>query len=259
MDPLYLTTAIPFVNAAPHLGHALELVQADAIARHARLRGRPVRFLTGTDENAPKNAQAAADAGIDVATFVTRQCGALRRSRGRVAGLPRRLHPYQRRSSSRPCGRGDLARACRAAGDLYRAPYAGWYCSGCEQFVDRACDEHDAPPEWVEEENWYFRLSRHAEALRELIREGRLRIVPNERANEVLAFLDSDVRDISVSRSRARARNWGIGVPDDPDQIVYVWFDALVNYLERGTRPTGGATRWCAGTWWARASSGSTR
>ena len=109
MDPLYLTTAIPFVNAAPHLGHALELVQTDAIARHARLRGRPVRFLTGTDENAPKNAQAAADAGVDVAAFVTRNAALFAGLAGRVAGLLRRLHPYQRRPPSRPCGRGDLA------------------------------------------------------------------------------------------------------------------------------------------------------
>ncbi len=230
MDPLYLTTAIPFVNAAPHLGHTLELVQADAIARHARLRGRPVRFLTGTDENAPKNAQAAADAGVDVAAFVTRNAALFA---GLADALQVSYDDFIRTSADPRHAPAVEAiwRACRAAGDLYRAPYAGWYCSGCEQFVDRACDEHDAPPEWVEEENWYFRLSRHAEALRELIREGRLRIVPNERANEVLAFLDSDVRDISVSRSRARARNWGIGVPDDPDQIVYVWFDALVNYL----------------------------
>jgi methionyl-tRNA synthetase len=230
MDPLYLTTAIPFVNAAPHLGHALELVQTDAIARHARLRGRPVRFLTGTDENAPKNAQAAADAGVEVAEFVTRNATLF-------SQLADALHvsfdDFIRTSADARHAPTVEAiwRACLAAGDLYRAPYAGWYCAGCEQFVDRACDEHDAPPEWVEEENWYFRLSRHAEALRELVGGRRLRIVPDERANEVLAFLDTDVRDISVSRSRARARHWGIGVPDDPDQIVYVWFDALVNYL----------------------------
>ena len=121
--------------------------------------------------------------------------------------------------------------ACAAASDLYRVPYAGWYCAGCEQFVDRACDEHEAPPEWIEEENWYFRLSRYADEIRGLIERQELRIVPADRANEVLAFLATDVRDISVSRSWARTRDWGIPVPGDPEQIIYVWFDALVNYL----------------------------
>ena len=230
MDPIYLTTAIPFVNAPPHLGHALELVQADAIARHARARGRAVRFLTGTDEHAPKVAQAAAAAGEDVAAFVARNAELFAALAGtlevsyddfiRTSADPRHLPVVEA-----------VWRACAAAGDLYRAPYAGWYCNGCEQFVEAACTEHDAPPEWVEEENWYFRLSRYAERIRGLITSDELRIVPAARRNEVLAFLESDVRDISVSRSRARAREWGIPVPGDPDQIIYVWFDALINYL----------------------------
>jgi methionyl-tRNA synthetase len=227
---LYLTTAIPFVNAPPHLGHALELVQADAIARHARSRGRDVRFLTGTDEHAPKVAQAAASAGEDVAEFVARNADLFAALAGtlevsyddfiRTSADPRHLPAVEA-----------IWQACEAAGDLYRAPYAGWYCNGCEQFVEGACTEHDAAPEWVEEENWYFRLSRYAERTRALIDTDELRIVPAARRNEVLAFLEGDVRDISVSRSRARARDWGIPVPNDPDQIIYVWFDALINYL----------------------------
>ncbi|HEX5097153.1 MAG TPA: methionine--tRNA ligase, partial [Acidimicrobiia bacterium] len=126
-------------------------------------------------------------------------------------------------------------------GDLYRATYAGWYCAGCEAFVDGACDEHDTPLEHVEEENWYFRLSRYAPVIRERIESGALRIAPAERANEVLGFLAGEVRDISVSRSRARARDWGIPVPGDDGQIVYVWFDALVNYLS-----AAGFERWDA-------------
>jgi methionyl-tRNA synthetase len=230
VNPLYITTAIPFVNAAPHLGHALELVQTDAIARHARARRRSVRFLTGTDEHAPKNALAAAAAGIDTRAFVDRNA---ERFRALTESLELSNHDFIRTSSDprhRPAVEA-IWRACRDAGDLYRATYAGWYCAGCESFVDRACDEHDAAPEFVEEENWYFRLSRYAAAVRAQIEHGDLRIVPAERANEVLAFLDGEVRDLSVSRSRARARGWGIPVPGEPDQIVYVWFDALVNYL----------------------------
>jgi methionyl-tRNA synthetase len=230
MNPLYLTTAIPFVNAPPHLGHALELVETDAIARHARTRGRAVRFLTGTDENAPKNARAAAAAGKDVASFVTRNAALF----ASLADTLRTSYDDFIRTSADPRHApavDAIWRACAAAGDLYRAPYAGWYCAGCEQFVDGQCEEHDTPPEWVEEENWYFRLSRYAGRLRDLVGSGRLRIVPEARRKEVLAFLDGDVRDISVSRSRARARDWGIPVPGDPDQIVYVWFDALINYV----------------------------
>jgi methionyl-tRNA synthetase len=229
-DPLYLTTAIPFVNAPPHLGHALELVQTDAIARHARVRGRPVRFLTGTDEHAPKVAQAAFAAGSAVPAFVARNADAFV---SLAAGLDVVYDDFIRTSTD-PRHRPQVEaiwQACAGAGDLYRATYAGWYCAGCEQFVDGACDEHDTPPEWVEEENWYFRLSRYAARVRGLVASGELRIVPDERRNEVLAFLAGDVRDISVSRSRARARDWGIPVPEDPDQIVYVWFDALINYL----------------------------
>jgi methionyl-tRNA synthetase len=230
MDPLYLTTAIPFVNAPPHLGHALELVQTDAIARHARARGRVVRFLTGTDEHAPKNALAAELAGVDVQTFVEANA---ERFRALTTALAISNDDFIRTSADprhRPAVEA-IWQACLDAGDLYRATYAGWYCSGCETFVDRTCDEHDAAPEFVEEENWYFRLSRYAAEIRDRIQRGDLRIVPTERANEVLGFLDGEVRDISVSRSRERARGWGIPVPGDPDQIIYVWFDALVNYL----------------------------
>jgi methionyl-tRNA synthetase len=230
MNPLYLTTAIPFVNALPHLGHALELVQADAIARHARAHGRPVRFLTGTDEHAPKVAQAAAASGEAVPDFVARNADAFAELADTLAvgyddfirtSVDPRHTPVVQRIWAR----------CAQAGDLYRAAYSGWYCAGCEQFVDRACDEHDAPPDWVDEENWYFRLSKYAGAVRELVVDGRLRVVPQERRNEVLGFLEGDVRDISVSRSRSRARDWGIPVPGDPSQVIYVWFDALVNYV----------------------------
>ena len=231
MDPIYLTTAIPFVNAPPHLGHALEFVQTDVIARHARARGRAVRFLTGTDEHAPKVVQAAAAAGEDVAAFVARNAELFAALAGtlevsyddfiRTSADPRHL-PVVEAVWRRVRGR---AATCTA-----RRTQAGT-ATGASSSSTAACREHDAPLEWVEEENWYFRLSRYAERIRGSITSDELRIVPAARRNEVLAFLDSDVRDISVSRSRARARDWGIPVPGDPDQIIYVWFDALINYL----------------------------
>jgi methionyl-tRNA synthetase len=127
--------------------------------------------------------------------------------------------------------------ACERSGDIYRRHYRGLYCVGCEQFFapeelrDGLCPEHGRPPEVVEEENYFFRLSRYADKLLSLIDEGRLRIVPETRRNEVRSFLAGGLQDISISRTRARARGWGIPVPGDPEQVVYVWFDALTNYI----------------------------
>ncbi|HET6533830.1 MAG TPA: class I tRNA ligase family protein, partial [Actinoplanes sp.] len=148
---LYLTTAIPYVNAAPHLGHALELVQADVLARHARRRGRPVRFLTGTDDNALKNVTAARAAGVPVREFVDRNAA-------RFAGLRGPLElsydDFIRTGADHRhrVGVHRLWRACAARGDFYRRSYTGRYCAGCEQFLsaDR-CTEHDAEPETVAE------------------------------------------------------------------------------------------------------------
>jgi methionyl-tRNA synthetase len=226
---LFVTTAIPFVNASPHLGHALEYVQTDVVARHARARGRTVQLLTGTDEHAAKNVRAAAATGAPVAEFVTGNAAAFRR----LADALDVSYDDFIRTSADPRHRPTVEefwRRAAANGDLYRHTYSGTYCVGCEEFRDD-CSEHDAPLESVEEENWFFRLSRYTEPVRAAIQRGALRIDPPERRNEALALLDAGLRDISVSRPHARAGGWGIPVPDDPDQLVYVWFDALVNYV----------------------------
>ncbi|WP_426506379.1 methionine--tRNA ligase [Dactylosporangium sp. McL0621] len=226
----YITTAIPYVNAAPHLGHALELVQADVLARHRRGRGEPVRFLTGTDDNALKNVTAARAAGVGVRDFVDANASrfsALRDPLGLSFDDFIRTGTDPRHAS----GVARLWRSCAASGDFYRRAYEGWYCNGCEQFVDRLCPEHPVPPERVTEENWFFRLSRYTGRILDLIESGRLRIEPAPRRNEVLAFVRAGLEDFSVSRPASRAAGWGIPVPDDPDQVVYVWWDALANYV----------------------------
>ncbi len=232
----YITTAIPYVNAEPHLGHALELVQTDVLARHRRLRGQPVRFLTGTDDNALKNVTAARAAGVEVRRFVednARRFAALREPLAlsfddfiRTSADPRHTSGVHR-----------LWRECAAAGDFYRKSYEGLYCRGCEQFyapaelVDGRCPEHGVAPEVVAEENWFFRLSRYAGPVLEALESGRVRVEPPARRNEVLAFVRAGLADFSVSRPAARAGGWGIPVPGDPDQVVYVWWDALTNYV----------------------------
>ncbi|MEU5863203.1 methionine--tRNA ligase [Nonomuraea sp. NPDC047529] len=227
---MYITTTIPYVNARPHLGHALELVQADVLARHHRRRGEPVRFQTGTDDNSLKNVLAAEAEGVPVREFVDRNAAAFQ---GLREPLDLSFDAFVR-TSSHPGHRAGVERIWKAVeGDLYQRHYEGLYCVGCEQFYPEGpCAEgHEAPLQAVSERNWFFRLSRYQDALLDLIRGGDLRIEPAARRNEVLAFVEAGLADISVSRSAARARGWGIPVPGDPSQVVYVWWDALANYV----------------------------
>ncbi|WJV50702.1 methionine--tRNA ligase [Streptomyces flavofungini] len=232
----YVTTTIPYVNARPHLGFALELVQADVLARHRRHRGDRVRFLTGTDDNSLKNVLAAEAEGVPVQDFVDRNADAFAALRAPLA-LSYDDFIRTSRDPRHRVGVERLWRLCADSGDLYRRHYEGLYCVGCEQFyapaelVDGRCAEHGTEPRPVAEENWFFRLSRYADQLHDLISSGRLRIEPAVRRNEVLALIESGLHDFSVSRSQTRARGWGIPVPGDPDQVVYVWWDALGNYV----------------------------
>ncbi|MGM5008086.1 methionine--tRNA ligase [Rhizobium sp. 969_B3_N1_2] len=237
---IYITTSIPYVNAAPHVGFALELVQADAYARHLRLLGHDVRFQCGTDDNSLKNVRAAEAAGLQVRDFVNANADRFERLGGRLDISNQEFVCTSRDPRHVACVHA-LWRACADTGDLYRKAYEGLYCVGCEQFYepseldDGRCPEHGIALEIVREENWFFRLSRYGGKLRELVETGELRIVPAHRRNEVLALLRRGLTDISVSRSAERARGWGVPVPDgggpEAGDVVYVWFDALANYL----------------------------
>ena len=235
-DPYYVTTSIPYVNAAPHVGHALEFVQADVFARYHRLLDDDVRLLTGTDDNSLKNVLAAEREGVPVRDLVDRNAAAF-------ADLAAALHvsydDFIRTSADarHVAGVRRLWRALERSGDVYKRTYQGLYCVGCEQFytpdelVDGRCPDHGTLPDLVAEENYFFRLSRYAEQLADLIERGDLQIIPHARRNEVRAFIARGLEDFSISRSRRRARGWGIEVPGDPDQVMYVWFDALANYI----------------------------
>jgi methionyl-tRNA synthetase len=236
LPPIFVTSAIPYVNAEPHLGHALELVQSDALARYQRASGRDVRFCTGTDDNSLKNVRAAVALGTTPAALVARHGAEFRR-------LSDALHVahddfvHTASDSRHAPAVHALWQRCAESGDVYRKVYRGLYCVGCESFlresdtVEGACPVHPEPLELLEEENWFFRLSRYAAALATAISSGKLQILPKERRNEVAQFIAGGLEDFSISRSRARASGWGIPVTGDDSQIVYVWFDALASYL----------------------------
>ncbi len=232
----YITTAIPYVNAAPHIGHALEFVQTDVIARANRLMGREVLLLTGADENSLKNVKAAEEQKITTQQLCDRNAAYFME----LAQKMNLSFGVFMRSSLREAhwpGVQRLWQLCDGAGDIYRKKYSGLYCVGCEQFytegelVGGLCPEHKTKPEPVEEENYFFRLSKYQDALQKLIEEDRLRVWPQSRKNEVLGFIRGGLEDFSISRSVARARGWGVPVPGDSSQIMYVWLDALSIYM----------------------------
>ena len=230
-----ITTAIPYVNAKGHVGFAMELIQADVLARFERLRGNNVFFLTGTDENALKNVQAAEKANKPIREFIDEHA----KSFIELAKLLNISNDdFIRTTEGRHIkGAQKLWRACEAAGDIYKKKYKGLYCVGCEEFktekdlIDGLCPEHNTKLEEIEEENYFFRLSKYQDKVEKLIFSDELRIVPITRKNEALSFIRQGLQDFSISRSRERAKNWGIPVPGDDSQIIYVWYDALTWFI----------------------------
>ena len=235
-EKFYLTTAIPYVNAAPHLGHALEFVQTDAIARYQKVQGKELRLVTGSDENSLKNVHAAEAEGIGTDALCARNAAIFRKMADEV-GL---VYTSFTRTSDRKLhlpGVERLWKLCDKSGDIYKKKYRGLYCVGCESFYEESelpngvCPEHNKKPEEIEEENYFFKLSKYGKKLEALIESDELLILPETRKNEVLAFVRGGLKDFSVSRSQERAKGWGVPVPGDPSQIMYVWFDALGTYI----------------------------
>ncbi|MBI2590786.1 MAG: methionine--tRNA ligase [Candidatus Blackburnbacteria bacterium] len=237
MNKYYLHCAIPYVNARPHIGHALEFIQTDTVGRYHRLLGEDVLQLTGGDENALKNVQAAETAGEDVQSFVDKNAQLFK---DLTAKLNTQFDVFQKGSNKEKhyLASQKLWKLCEAAGDIYKKTYRGLYCVGCETFYasdelseNGECYEHPGRKlEEVEEENYFFRLSKYQNKIIQLIESEEHKVTPEKRKNEVLSFLKSGLRDISISRTNQRAKNWGVPVPGDPTQRIYVWFDALNIY-----------------------------
>lgn len=233
----YITSAIPYVNAAPHIGHAQEFVYADTIRRYHALMGADVTYLCGADENALKIIQAAEKATLDPQKFTD-----IHQQEFLEVAKKLNVHfdIWQRgtdKAHHTPSSQ-KLWELCAKNGDIYKQSYEGLYCVGCESFytpdeldINGECFEHPGKKlEKVSEENYFFRLSRYQSFLEDLIENQELTIFPQIRKNEITAFIKRGLADFSISRSRARAKNWGVPVPGDDDQIMYVWFDALNIY-----------------------------
>ncbi|PIZ64187.1 methionine--tRNA ligase [Candidatus Roizmanbacteria bacterium CG_4_9_14_0_2_um_filter_39_13] len=237
MKNKYITTAIPYVNGSPHIGHALEFVQADSLARYFKtILKEDTLLLSGSDENALKNVQAAEAAGKDVQSFVDENA---LKFEDLAKILDVQFDIFQKGSAKNHfIASQKLWNLCLENGDIYKDTYSGLYCVGCETFYDTdelnelgECFEHPGKHiEKVTEKNYYFKLSRYQEKLIHLISTDELKIAPDTKKNEVLSFLKEPLQDISISRTNERAKNWGVPVPGDDSQRMYVWFDALNIY-----------------------------
>ncbi len=234
MDRIYFTTPIYYVNAQPHLGHTYTTIIADALKRYHRTRGRDVYLLTGTDEHGDKIAQAAAGDGIDPKAYADR-ISALFRSTWDTCGIAydhfiRTTDDYHKATVSR------ILQHIHDAGEIYFGEYGGFYCYGCERFYtekelqDGKCPDHQTPATYIEEKNYFFRMSKYRDRLIEHINENPGFITPQRYRTEVLSFLREPLEDLCISRPRNRLQ-WGIPLPFDGDYVTYVWFDALINYV----------------------------
>lgn len=232
----YITAAIPYVNAKPHIGHVFEWLQADAVARYHRAIGQDVQFISGTDENSLKNVQAAEKAGKTTQEWLDEYAVIFKDA---FAFFDISLTNFRRGSDQKQHWPGvqKLWQLCVDNDDIYKKSYSGLYCVGCEAFytpdelIDGKCPEHKTVPEQVQEENYFFKLSKYETEIKRLIESDELSIISEQYKNEMLGFIGQGLQDFSVSRSMTRGRGFGVPVPNDPSQLMYVWFDALSIYL----------------------------
>ncbi len=229
----YLTTTLPYVNADPHIGFALEIVQADFLVRTWRTKGEEVFFSTGTDEHGQKIFDASTKAEQEPQAYVDHYATEFEKLKSALDlsndTFIRTTDPIHIRAAE------EMWRRCESAGDIYKKEYEGLYCVGCEKYVtekdliDKKCPIHHTAPTLLKEENYFFRFSKYADALLTYLAHP-TSIVPEWRRTEAIAFVKEGLEDFSISRERARL-SWGIPVPGDDSQVMYVWFDALTSYI----------------------------
>jgi len=235
-NKFYITTSIAYTNAEPHIGYTLEILQADVLARYHRQKGEDVFFLTGTDEHGKKIKEKAESKGKDPQVFVDEISGRFKEL-SNVLGVSNDLFIRTTDKEVHIPTVLEFWKRLAANGDIYKDTYEAFYCSGCEAFLNQAdmedgkCVNHKKEPEQVSEENYFFKLSKYAENVKELIKKDELKVVPENRKKEVLNLLSSEkVSDVSFSRPKESV-GWGIDVPGDDSQKIYVWADALTNYI----------------------------
>ncbi|MBX4199584.1 methionine--tRNA ligase [Candidatus Saccharibacteria bacterium] len=234
MSKFYIATSIPYVNGEPHLGHAMEYVMADVLARYARQQKVPTLFATGTDEHGGKIAEKAEEKGLSPKEFADEMSQhfitllkELDISNDRFIRTTEQSHEQRAQLIWK-----------NLAEYIYKGSYEGWYCTGDEEFFSEqvvkanggTCPEHNRPYEKLKEENYFFKLSAFTPKIKEAIESGSFRIIPETRKNEIMSVINGGLDDISISRPKDKI-SWGIPVPDDDSQIMYVWFEALLNYI----------------------------
>ncbi len=250
MKNTYITTAIPYVNGVPHIGHAMDYCLADTAARYFKLIGQNVRFQAGTDEHGNKIFLKAKELGIPVEKYVDINA---KKFQDFIHLLGVSYTDFIRttdQSHEKLCG----LIWTKLKDHIYSSKYEGWYCTGCERFITQkeydenngVCSDHQKPYEKLEEENYYFKISDFKEQIREAIEKDEMRILPEFRKKEILKLLE-DSPDVSISRPKAQL-TWGVPVPDDDNQVMYVWIDALANYITVLGYPEKDISEWWPAT-----------
>jgi len=260
--PFYITTALPYVNSNPHIGHAMEIIRADVVARYYKLTGHEVFFNTGTDEHGVKVFRKAEEAGQDPQTYVDSYAEKFKKLLPAL-GISSDTHFIRTTDAYHMAAAQEFWRVCEKNGDIYKKNYKIKYCVGCElektesELVDGYCSFHPSLKiELIEEENYFFRFSKYQGQLLDLYKNSPNFVVPETRFGEIRAFVERGLEDFSISRLASKM-SWGVPVPGDESQVMYVWFDALVNYISAIGWPqdsvafkkwwveTGGVVQYC--------------
>ena len=234
-EKFYITTSIPYTNAAPHIGFALEIIQADALARYSRKKGLDVFFLTGTDEHGLKTLRAAEALGKETMEFANEVSDKFKEL-AKVLNISNDDFIRTTEEKRHKEAVYKLWEIYKEKGDIYKKKYKGFYCAGCEAFktqkelINGKCTIHQKRVEEIEEENYFFKLSKYANIVKDKIASGEIKIIPEGRKNEVISFINQGVEDVSCSRFKENLQ-WGIPVPGDDSQIIYIWFEALIIFL----------------------------